>query len=149
MFYTDPFIVDNVDTQASSMLKITNSHLSRVVFDAMSLEPVVLSVPGKVVINPLAHLSPRQRMVQIAQQTKLKSDAPPLELYPMCSRYTRIYTEIKKYYLASGHSLEQWIDVAGNLHSFNQVWRKFLMLPPGVTPPPEHWRFVLPSQSSI
>ncbi len=149
MIYTDPFIVDNVDTQASSALKIINSHLSRVVFDAMSLEPVALSASGKVVVNPSAHLSPKHLMVQIAQQTQLKSDAPTLEPYPMCSRYTRIYTEIKKYYLASGHSLEQWIDVAGNHHSFNQVWRKFLMLPPGVTPPPEQWRHVLPPQSKI
>lgn len=148
--YIDPFLVDKVDIQASSNLKIRNTQLSRVVFDVVVSEPVNhLSCNGKVAINPMSHLSPKERMVQIAQQTQLMPDAPTLEPISPSFRFCRIHLAVKYFYLDSGRSLDEWFEVSGNHHLFNQVWRKALMLSPGNSPPPEQWRFVLPFQSSI
>jgi hypothetical protein len=145
--YIDPFIVDNVDLQALSNLKFRDSHSSRVVFDSVTHAPCLPL--QHVVINPVAHMSPKDRMVHIAQQTQLKPGSPSLELIFNRSRYALVYAAIKLDYLARGHNQADWFKVSSSVVLFNRVWNQFLSLPPSDVPPPIQWRFVLPSQSSI
>ncbi len=144
MNYIDPFIVDNVDTQSSSKLKIRNTQMARVVFDFQQTDSVSINASQSVVVNPLSHMTAKQRISEIAKQIQLYPDAPALYSPGMSSLHTKVYIALKQYYLAAGHTSEQWFDVASNHHTFNQVWRKSLMLPPGNSPPPEQWRFVIP-----
>ena len=94
---------------------------------------------------PLSHLKGRARMQHLAAEMSLTADLSHLEPIPMSIRYAHVHMAIKDYYLGQGFSCEQWQVVASDLHKFNRLWRQFLRLQPGITPPSREWRFIIPT----
>ena len=99
--------------------------------------------------NAKAHMSPRDRMRQLAVQMSATADRSYLEPVSMRSRYKDVFFAIKAYYLGQGNTEQQWQAVSVDIKKFNQVWRQSLRLPLDDVPPPKQSRLVLPLHSSI
>lgn len=108
--------------------------------------------------NPKAHLSPKDRIRQLALEAQTipgfdlndrafhASIPANLDTFILMAR---IHQSIKIFYLNQGHTLEQLQSVMSNPQQFNRVWRQSLDLMPDDSPPPLAFRRVLPLQSSI